>query len=52
MPCEALIAGCEVYYATDGSDEPKKLHLTDIPKKMYSKYTIPKWVKLYQELVS
>lgn len=51
MPCEALIAGLDVYFATDGSDEPKKLHLSDIPKRMYSKYTCPKYAKIYQDLV-
>jgi len=51
MICEALYAGCEAYYATDGSDEPKRFRKSDIPKRMLSKYTAPKYAKLYRELV-
>jgi len=51
MPCEALFAELEVYYATDGKDEPKRLRISDVPKRMLSKYTCPKYAKIYQELI-
>jgi hypothetical protein len=51
MPCEALYAGLDVYFATDGKDTPKKLHKSKIPKRMLSKYTVPKYVKIYQSLI-